>query len=127
MAEPGPVGIGACLTHIGLHAGKIGKMEVDARELVPAQIVQDRNGEEFLVLLDVAQTLLALKVGQLDNLADAIERSLDAVRRLLGDEHDAVVAAVGGELDAEAIDDASAWRRDQMLADAIGFGLDLVL
>ncbi len=121
------IGIGAGLADIGLHAGQIGQMQVEARELFPGKVLGHRHGQEFLVLLDVVQNLLLLPVGQLDDPGDAVECGLDAVGRLLGHQQHAIIAPVVGELDAEAVDDAPARRRDQALADAIGFGLRAVL
>src|SRR5205807_8062999 len=51
----------------------------------------------------------------------------DAVGRLLRDQNDAIVPAIVRELRAKTVDDAAARRRNEMLADAICFGLDLVL
>ena len=42
--------------------------------------------------------------------------------RLLGNQDDAVIAAVVGELDAEAVEDAAAQRREQALVDAVVLG-----
>ena len=59
--------------------------------------------------------------------ADRVERFLDAVRGLLGDQEHAIVAPVVRELGAEAVENASAQRRQQPLADAIFLGARHVL
>ena len=90
-------------------------MQIDAREFFPGQIFDHRHRHEFLVLRDVVQHALLLRVGEQDDLADRVERRLARLGRLFGHQQHAVVAPVVGELDAEAIQDAPARRRDQPL------------
>ncbi len=117
----------ARLADIRLHARQIRQMHVDAREFLPGEVLRHRHRHEFLVHRDVVRHALLLRIGQQDDLADGVQRRLDTVGRLLRHQQNAIVAAVVGELDAKAIDDAPARRRDQMLADAVVLGLDLVL
>ena len=120
-------GIVAGLADIGLHARQIGQMQVDAGEFLPGEILRHRHRHELLVHGDVVQHALLLLVAEQDHLADRVQRRLDALGGLFGDQQHAIVAPVVGELDAEAVHDAAARRRDQALGDAVVLGLDLVL
>ena len=59
MRELVAEGIIARLADFGLDAGQIGQMQIDARELLPGEILGDRRRHEFLVLGDVVQDALA--------------------------------------------------------------------
>ena len=120
-------GIVAGLAHIGLHAGQIGQMQVDAGEFLPGQILRHRHRHEFLVLGDVVQDALSSARSLIwITLADACRALRHAFGGLLGHQQHAVIAPVVGQLDAEAVQDAAARRRDQAFGDAVVLGLGLV-
>ena len=63
----------------------------------------------------------------IDDAADLIERGVHAVRHLFRDQQHTEIAAVVGELHAEAIQNAPARRRNQPLADPVLVRLRLEL
>ena len=113
----------ARLADIGLDAGKIRKMHVDARKLFPGQILRNGRGNKFLVLPDVAKDSRAVAVGEKDDATHRIERRLHAFERLLGNDQNAIVTAIGCEFDAETVENAAAQRRYEARTDAVLFCL----
>ena len=122
-----PEGIVTGLAHIGLNSRQIGQMQVDAGEVLPAQILDHRHRHELLVHGDVVHHLFFLLVGEEDHLADIVQRICDAFGRLLGHQKHAIIAPVAGQFGTEAVQDASARRHDQPLGNAVVFGLHHVL
>ena len=112
----------ARLAHFRLDAGQIGQMQVHPRELVPGEVFRDCRGHEAFVLGDIVENALAIAGGDENDTADGIECGFDAFQRLLRNQVYTVIAAVGGEFDSEAIDDAAAQWREQSLIDAILIG-----
>ena len=78
-----PERIGARLAHIGLNTGEIGQMQIDAREIVPGEVLGHNQGHETLAAACVLKNARALAVGQIDDAADGIERGCDAPLDLL--------------------------------------------
>jgi hypothetical protein len=102
-------------------AGQFEGVDVDPGHLVPIQIVAHNDGHETVLAPHVAHDAAAVAVGQRDQGPDRIERGREIVR-LLADDDDAIGRLIGGELDAEAIDDPPARRRQEADADTVLIG-----
>ena len=114
-ATPGSAGLDlrACIeAPVKLHPGDT--------QLIPAGIAI-HLADPGLAALILPRSGLGHKHGIVlgNNLADRIQRFLDALLGLFGHDHHAIVAAAVGEFDPEPVHDAAALRRHHPLADAV--------
>ena len=107
----------------GLNARQVGEVEIEARKVLPAQIFRNHQRHEGAVGGGILQSLGPHARIDRNDAGQGIERGLDATARLLRHDQDAVVAAIAGKGDAEAVEDAAAQGRKQPLIDAIVLGL----
>src|SRR3546814_20677033 len=93
--------------------------------LVPGQVLAYRDRHEAALARHLAQYPLVVVLVQLDELRQRVQHPLD-VAGVLAHHHDAELLAVGGERQAEAVEDEPARRRPQAPVDALFLGPVLV-
>ena len=103
------------------HARQVGRIDLDARHIVPGQEVAQQNGNEAPAVLEVALDAGAVVVGQRHDLAEARQGRGD-VAGFFGQQHGAPVQRVAGQHLAETVQDARARGRHQTRADAVALG-----
>lgn len=100
---------------------QIEAVDLDPGNVGPGEVVANGNGDELARPADLAQHPLPIAVLDFNQLGKGGEGRRN-IRRLLGDDEQAVVVAVGGERPAEAIEDAAPGRRKQPEVDAVFVG-----
>ncbi len=125
MGEGAAERIDSRLAHVGCDAGQLRRAHIDPGELLPGQVVGDRDGHEAGRVHQIAQHLLAPGVVQRHQLSDLVHGGV-GVADLVAGEQQAEVGPVAGQFDAEAIDDASARRWDDPVVVLVGGGEVLI-
>ncbi len=111
----------AALPDVDRHPRQVRSIDLDLRHLRPAQVLADGDGNEAALAANLAQGASALVLVERDDLIERGKHLLH-VGRLLGDDHDAVILPVDGEILAEAVGDAATRRRQQTQVDTVLVG-----
>ena len=114
-------GIVARLAKIYEHAGQVGRVELQPRHLLPAEILAHHDRLGVAAAAQVAQQAHLLGLAQAEDLVEALDQHIDAAAAIRG-RHGAEVVAVDGERLASAIEDQPARRRQKAEVDAVLFG-----
>ena len=114
-------GIVSGLADLDIDAGQVRCIDLDPADLLPAQIVADRDRNESALVLGLTQDAREFLLGQADHLGQQIECLLD-VARLFAHQDYAVVLLVHRHRHAESVDDAPARRRQQPQVDPVVLG-----
>ena len=114
-------GIVARLAEIDEHAGQVGRVELEPRHLLPAEILAHHDGLGVAAAAQLAQQPRALGLAEAQDLVEPLDQHLRAAAAV-GGRHGAEIVAVDGERLAGAVEDQAARRRQQAEVDAVLFG-----
>ncbi len=99
----------AALALVDGNAGQARRIDLDAGDFLPVEVLAHGDRHEAALAADLAQHPLLLVVGDVDDPPDSVEGGLD-VAGLLTDDQGPVVLPVDGDGNAAAVDDVAARR-----------------
>lgn len=120
------VGVVPAEPHLGLDAGQRRRVDVDAREGLPRQVLGDHHRHEGGLLAQLLKHALAGALGDLHHHREPVEHGL-GVTRLLAHDHHAEILLVDRERQALAVEHLGAGRGDQAHVDAVLVGQKAVV
>ena len=121
MDRVGAEGVEAAAAHVDHHAGQVGRVDLDLRDLLPGQVLADRDGDELLLAPGFAQDPVAIVILDRHQRRDFVQRPVE-VQRGLRHHDQAVVQPVLRKNLAEAVEDAAPCRRHELHVDAVLVG-----
>ena len=125
VGEGRAVRIIADAADLGAHAREIGHVDLDAGELLPAQVFAHRDGDEGAIALGIAEHAAPLGIRQGDDPSQAVEGGAQ-VAGVLRHDDDAVVLPIERHGPPEAVEDAPTRRRQEAQIDAVVLGKRLI-
>ena len=114
------LGIVARLAEIDEHAGQVGRVELQACHLFPAEVLAHHHGLGVAAAAQFSQQAALLDLTQVQDLVEAVDQDLGAAAAVRRD-HGAEVVAVDRERLAGAIEDQAARGLQQAKIDAVLF------
>ena len=111
-------GVEAAAAHVDHDAGQVGRVDLDLRDLVPRQVLADRDGDESLLAPGLAQDPLAVVVLDRHQRCDFVQRLVE-IQRCLGDNDQPIIQPVLRKHLAEAVEDAAPRRWQKLHVDAV--------
>ena len=99
-------GVEAAAAHVDHHAGQVWRVDLDLRDLVPRQVLADRDGDESLLAPGFAQDPLAVVVLDRHQRCNFVQRLVE-IQRCLGNNDQPIIQPVLRKHLAEAVEDAA--------------------
>ena len=115
------LGIDARRADIDDDAGQVGRVDLDARHVVPGQEVAQHDRDETVTVVGLAHDPRARRWIERHNAGETVQRE-QKVGGLLRKQERPPVELVAGEHLAEPVHDPAAWRREQPRADPVVVG-----